>query len=202
MSGNYCISHFYISRKKYHHYDDSLKEDKWQLEVYLHALGLMKKNKLSSVADIGCGSGYKLMTYLSEYNTLGLELPVNVETLRNKYPDRDWQVSDFSSNLKLSADVIICSDVIEHLVNPDDLLNYIKNNFDFKYLVLSTPDRGLLYRRWDPRFYGPPRNKAHTMEWTFKEFRKYISLHFDVIDHRVTNLHQETQMIICKLKSK
>ncbi len=199
MPNRYCINPLYRGWKNYHHFDDSPFEDEWQLEVYLHALGLMKKHGLRSVVDIGCGSGYKLVTYLGDYDTLGLELPVNVEKLQAKYPDKRWAVSDFSNKPDIVTDVVVCSDVIEHLVDPDELLNFIQG-ISFQYLVLSTPDRGLLYKPWQWRYYGPPKNRAHIREWTFKEFVHYLSSHFNVIDHRVTNLGQRTQMAICTPK--
>lgn len=159
--------------------------------------GSDEKNNFKSVVDIGCGSAYKLVTYLGEYETLGLELPVNVELLRNKYPDKAWMVSDFSLTPDIKTDVIICSDVIEHLVDPDELLDYIKK-ISYKYLILSTPDRDLVYESSEEGYYGPPRNKAHVREWNFNEFAEYISRHFNVVDHRVNNLGQATQMIVCK----
>jgi len=199
MNKNYCIRNSYRARNRYVHYNDLALEDEWQLEVYLHALGLMTKHNLQTIVDIGCGSAYKLMTYLSDYNTLGLEVPANVQVLQEKYPDRKWQISDFKVHSSITTDVMICSDVIEHLVDPDELLEFIKG-ISYQYLILSTPDRNLIYRPWKKGYWGPPNNKAHQREWTFDEFRKYISAHFDVIDHRVTNLHQWTQMVICKPK--
>ncbi|MDM7860140.1 methyltransferase domain-containing protein [Alteromonas sp. ASW11-36] len=187
----------YVSRTEYHHYDDTDCEDEWQLEVYLHALGLMKTHGFKRIVDVGAGSGYKLIKYLGDYDTLGLELPVNVETLRKKYPEHNWQVSEFTTEHQFSADVVVCSDVIEHLVDPDDLLRFLQHQ-EFKYLILSTPDRDLVYPPDSPFQLGPPRNKAHQREWGFAEFRRYIDSAFDVIDHRVTNYHQATQMLICQ----
>lgn len=199
LTKKYCISMPYQARTEYQHYDDSLLEDEWQLEVYLHALGLMKKNKFKSIVDIGCGSAYKLVTYLGEYEIIGLELPDNVEKLRKKFPERKWDISDFSIKSDISTDVIICSDVIEHLVDPDELLDYIKS-ISFKYLILSTPDRNLVCEAFDKGYDGPPINEAHVREWNYKEFGEYISEHFNVIDHRVTNLEQFNQMIVCEKK--
>lgn len=196
---NYCISQFYRARTQYHHYDD-IAEDKWQMEVYLHALGLMKKNNFKTIVDIGCGSAYKLVTYFKGYETIGLELPINVEKLKAKYPDKEWRISDFSTKPDIITDVVICSDVIEHLVDPDQLLEFIKD-IKYKYLVISTPDKNLLYRPWRKGYWGPPINEAHIREWNYKEFAKYMSMHFDVIDHRVTNLAQGTQMMICEPKA-
>ena len=196
MTKDYCIDAAYQARSEYYHFDDLL-EDEWQLEVYLHALGLMKKYDLSSVIDVGCGSGYKLITYLGEYSTLGLELPENVERLAKTYPARKWQISDFSSRSRLDADVVICSDVIEHLVEPDELLDFIKT-ISYKYLVISTPERDLVYQPDQQGRMGPPANPAHVREWNFGEFGDYLSMHFKIIDHRVTNLGQATQMAICR----
>jgi hypothetical protein len=196
MSKRYCIKRFYRARTQYYHHDDLSNEDQWQLEVYLHASGLMKKHKLKSIVDIGCGSAYKLITYLGDYETVGLELPVNVEWLRKNYPQRRWEKSNFSVSSNLKTDVVICADVIEHLLNPEELILYIKS-ISYKYLILSTPDRGLFRRPRLRDLYGPPRHKPHVREWNFKEFHNYISTHFIVVDHKVINLKDRTQMIIC-----
>lgn len=196
-SSKYGIPCKYLSPNKYYHYNDLEETDTWQLEVYLFALGLMVKNNFSSVADIGCGSAYKLMTYLKNYNTLGIELPENISVLRKKYPDRTWLETNFIPRYEFSADVIIFSDVIEHLLNPNDALEYIKKQH-FKYLVISTPAKDVLYEKEDPFFYGPPKNPAHQREWTMSEFRSYLEQHFSIIEQRLSNYSQATQMIVCK----
>ena len=103
------------------------------MEVYLYALGLMKKYGFNSIIDIGCGSAYKLVTYLGDYETIGIEVPETYE----------WLISDFSTGKTLSADLIICSDIIEHLIDPYELIKFIKD-ISFKYLLISTPSRDLL----------------------------------------------------------
>ena len=197
---NFCIRDEYVSRTKYHHYDDMNCEDEWQLEVYLHVLGVMIKNSLSVVIDFGCGSGFKLITYLGCYNTIGYEVESNILSLNNKYPSRNWKKSDFSECL-VQSDVIICSDVIEHMINPDDLMNYFCKQ-KFEYLILSTPERDLVYAKTDPENYGPPRNKAHQREWNKQEFYRYVSKYFNIVEHKITNIEQSTQMVVCKKISK
>ncbi len=61
---------------------------------------------------------------------------------------------------------IVCSDVIEHVANPDELLASLKSIKGTKYYIISTPDRGLIPQKQ----YGPPLNKTHMREWNFKEF--------------------------------
>ncbi|WP_146047125.1 class I SAM-dependent methyltransferase [Aeromonas bestiarum] len=198
-SSKYGIPYNYLSPNKYYHYNDLEETDNWQLEVYLFALGLMIKHNFSNIADIGCGSAYKLVTYFKGYNTLGIELPENVAALRKRYPDRTWLETDFIPRNEFSSDVIIFSDVIEHLLNPDDALEYIKKQ-NFTYLILSTPAKDFLYEKDDPFFYGPPKNPAHQREWTMNEFSNYIGKHFNIIEHRLSNYKQSTQMLICEKK--
>jgi len=166
----------------------------------LHVLGVMIKNSLSVVIDFGCGSGFKLITYLGCYNTIGYEVESNILSLNNKYPSRNWKKSDFSECL-VQSDVIICSDVIEHMINPDDLMNYFCKQ-KFEYLILSTPERDLVYAKTDPENYGPPRNKAHQREWNKQEFYRYVSKYFNIVEHKITNIEQSTQMVVCKKISK
>ena len=64
-----------------------------------------------------------------------------------------------------------------------------------KKIVLSTPDRDLLFNH-----NGPPKNPAHVREWSYKEFRQYISQYFEIEDHFISNKNQCTQVIICKPK--
>ena len=199
-SKRYNITRYYQTRSAYHHFDDFLMTESWQLEVYLFALGLMKKHCLQTVLDIGCGSGYKLVTYLGGYDTLGLELPLNVIRLREKYPNRKWHVSKLAEPRQHQADLIICSDVIEHLADPDELCEFIKEA-DYQFVLFSTPARNRVYRLWQKGYWGPPQNLAHMREWTEGEFRRYLGQHFRVIDQRITNLQQGTQMVICRPKS-
>jgi SAM-dependent methyltransferase len=193
----YCIKDGYTARSGYTHYDDTAMSDEYQLEVYLHAWGLMKKYNLKSVLDIGCGSGYKLMTYLNDYETTGIELPVNVDFLRAKYPQRQWITKDFSEQMDRPYDVIICSDVVEHIPDPDQLLDFI-SRIRFNFLVMSTPERDVLYMGGRKGSEGPPANPAHVREWNSAEFHRYLSTKFQVLELRVCNLAQATQMAVAR----
>lgn len=194
---NYYIKLGYQSRSQYIHYDDLEEEDKWQLEVYLRAYGLMKKNGWKTVADIGCGSAYKLIKYLGDFETIGYELPVNVEELRKRYPERDWRISDFNNDKDIKADLVICSDVIEHLVNPDALMQYLTKQ-DYQLLILSTPERDICRGAND---FGPPKNSAHQREWNYDEFKRYVCEFFVIKEHVITNQEQGTQMVICQKRN-
>ena len=196
MKKRYGISWPYRTRNVYHHHDDRELKDEWQDEVYLHAAQIAQEYKYSNVIDVGCGSGFKLAKHFQSLNTLGLELPPQLEFLQNKYPNMCWQESDFDQPIQFESEIAICADVIEHLVDPDLLLQFL-HSLNAQHYVLSTPDRSLLYKPWKRRFWGPPRNPSHQREWTFREFRRYISGTFKVLDHKITRRDQATQMIVC-----
>lgn len=197
MSKQFGIGFPYRARRSVPPFDDTQLTDESQLPVYLRALGLMKKHGLSTVLDVGCGSAYKLVTYLGEYDTVGLETAHTVAFLKEKYPDRKWEVSNFRQRQR-GADVVICADVIEHLANPDELLDFLKA-LSFRFLVLSTPARDVRAHWWKKsRLLGPPKHPYHVREWTLREFADYVAGHgFDIVSHEVAHVKQRTQMMVC-----
>lgn len=206
---NYFIKRNYISRNSYTHHDDSNQKDEAQNEVYLAAFEFAKEQGLERIADIGCGSAYKLLKYFGDLDIIGYEIEPMLSILRQMYPFHHWSLSDFNRKLKghnACFDLVICSDVVEHLVDPDGLLNWINNQFEFKYLVISTPERDQLIHLWKDPYYsrqsqtGPPVNAAHVREWSFTEFEKYIGKYFDIVSHFCCEKEYYDQLIIAKKK--
>lgn len=189
----YYIDENYIARTHTVDMDDHGNEDRYQNEVYLKAKELAKINNFAKIMDIGTGSGFKLIKYFDEYNTLGLDLPQIIEKNKKIYPEREW-----SSAFKpvVGYDLIIASDVIEHLLDPDDLLDLIEQSKP-KLFVLSTPDRSLMRESGKK---GPPKNIHHVREWTKDEFEQYIGSRFNIIEHYISNHKDKTQLIIGKCK--
>ena len=183
MNKTYNIKEGYISRSSYHHFDDTPMKDEYQDKVYETAHTLCEKNNLNNILDIGCGSGYKLIKYFKKYNFTGTELEPTLSWLKKKYPDNQWLDGDFTKTLGKPYDVIICADVIEHLLDPNQLLVFLKK-INFKYAVISTPERDAIqkYQR-GKTWMGPPNNPAHIREWSFGEFKNYLSNSFILEDH-------------------
>ena len=93
-------------------------------DVYLTALHLMRKSSDGNgkVIDVGCGSGYKLVHYISkEFQTLGIETEPALSFLRKTYPNHEWINSGKPSETGPQNGAIngchvgICADVIEHI---------------------------------------------------------------------------------------
>jgi SAM-dependent methyltransferase len=172
----------------YKAFDDLPYKAEYQLPVYEFVDKLMQEQKLTSVLDIGCGSGYKLMNVLGKYQTIGAELSPTLEFLQRTYPDRHWVKSDLLSEFPDKVDVVMASDVIEHLEYPDNLILYMQN-IGAKYIILSTPNTGSTL--------GPPQNGCHIREWTMPQFKAYILTHFK--EEQITqHLFGNTQVICVK----
>jgi hypothetical protein len=190
---------FFI-KKGYHHaagvidFDDTSNTDEWQKEVYLLARDILSEKNYQSVIDVGCGSAYKLIHYLGSYKTIGIEVESTYKWLKQKYPEHEWQQFDKTDPATLQADLIICSDVIEHIKNPDSLIEFI-SRIQSKQIIFSTPERNAVAGKND---YGPPENPAHFREWDADEFKNYISRYFVIQEQRIFNGKSVTQVITCK----
>jgi hypothetical protein len=180
------------------YFDDRAAGDEWQREVYKFAQEIAERERLNTICDLGCGSGSKLMRNFRNSTTVGIDVAETCKHLRARWPDRSWLEWNPNNIPQVPIDLVIAADVIEHLVDPDELLLYIQRLCP-RYVVVSTPDRNLLrYGCHD----GPPTNSAHIREWSFAEFDVYIDQFFQVEEHFITFPQQATQCILCKPRGK
>jgi hypothetical protein len=186
----YKIKENYNHRNFAKNFNDLENTDEWQNEVYAKALEISVKFNYKTIVDVGTGSAYKLIKYFNDYNTIGYDIPKTVSNLKEKYPDKSWR-DDF---IPIKCDLLIASDIIEHLKDPTDLINFIKESSPTK-IILSTPDRDLINTNQD----GPPINRSHYREWSFKEFHDYINDYFLIEEHFISNKIQGTQVIVANL---
>lgn len=192
-----CIHPDYDRREAPVHFDDRKMRDEWQNGVYKYARDLASKHGLTSIVDYGCGSGFKLMKFFSGLNTVGYELEPALSHLREVYPDRKWALS--TRPVSFYGDMFICSDVIEHLAQPELLMQRIANS-TLQFIVLSTPSLEILAERGDTPRFGPPNNESHVNEWTTREFESFVAMYLQVLDHVVIDSKQGTQLILAALR--
>lgn len=130
--------------------------------------------------DVGCGTGQNLVRRVGTVTdrTIGVDQPSAIEMARVAYPDRQWIAGDLGADEvwtdlgALAPDVVICADVIEHVADPHELLERLRELLGAaSVLVLSTPDRA---RTEDQAELGPPRNARHVREWAFPEMQRLL----------------------------
>lgn len=180
-------------------YDDRDLKDEWQKEVYLNAQRLAQLNEFKTIVDFGCGSGFKLMGVFADHQTVGVDIEPALSRLRKSYPAREWRDGSIIHPNLLDGDMVICSDVLEHLTEPDLLLEAMAVS-PARAFVLSTPALEVLADRGRSPRLGPPTNPGHIYEWTTTEFRALVERHLSVAAHAIVNLTQATQMCIAVQK--
>ncbi len=148
----------------------------WQFPDPLlhHAYILPKIIKLlpdgvEKIIDAGCGNGY-IAAYLASlnYEVVGIDISSDgIDIARKAYSNCRFETRSVYadlSDLMDDVDVVISSEVIEHLYSPQ---TFIKNMFSVVrpggYLILTTPYHGYLKNlalsitnQWD---------KHHTVDW-------------------------------------
>jgi hypothetical protein len=185
--GRYGIRADYRERTSVPHFDAVGVEGEWQAEVYGLAETIYREQNLDGVIDIGCGDGGKLIKHFQDTRFLGVEVEPTLLWLRNN------RQGEFSDTVTPQYDLAICADVIEHVLDPDALLDEIDKS-GFRVLVISTPARELI----PGALYGPPQNPSHVREWTQQEFHNYLSQRYRVIRHYISNAAQYTQVAVCE----
>lgn len=159
----------------------------YQVKVYEFARGMIVKHKFRSVLDVGCGFGLKLkrIIYPACSDVVGIDTKHSIDFCKREHSFGRWFEDDIEKpRLKLNDkfDLIISADVIEHLIDPDRLLTYIRGySHENTNIIISTPERDLVAGKSS---YGPPLNKTHVREWNMCEFGKYMgSRGFKIIKH-------------------
>jgi 2-polyprenyl-3-methyl-5-hydroxy-6-metoxy-1,4-benzoquinol methylase len=140
-----------------------------------------------TVLDVGCGTGHKLVKHFARKadRVIGLDQGSGIERARREFPEATWIEGDLETDdvwglaHALRPDLAICADVIEHLVDPVELLDRIHDVVRGR-LVLSTPDRSRLEGALP---LGPPLNTRHVREWTMGEVQALVRSRGYEIEH-------------------
>ncbi len=198
MQDMYCLPDDYrcnpaatFDADEAHYWDPARVEASlaYQADFYAWVLSVVVENNFQSLADFGCGTAAKLARLHAgapDLNTCGLDQPNAIAMCQQHYPFGEWIACDLDrpeSMPERKFDLIMASDVIEHLDNPDNLLNSMRQvAHEHSLIMLSTPDRDSL-RGASARIPGNP---YHVREWTQAEFASYLaSRNLEVITHRL-----------------
>ncbi|MFC1615493.1 class I SAM-dependent methyltransferase, partial [Patescibacteria group bacterium] len=146
--------------------------------------------------DIACGMSPLLATMKKKKNcdVTVFDISNNAVEEQKKYGVKA-EVNDLSSpdfSLKEDYDYIVLSEIIEHLVYPERLINKIKNKS--KYLIISLPNSafyryrmGLLFKgRFFTQWAYHP--SEHLRYWSHIDFLEWLgALGMEIVDCRASN---------------
>lgn len=182
MPDLYSITSRYRSRARPRYDDDPADGVTWQPDVYEIAATVGAALDSRRIVDIGCGRGAKLAALHPRFEIAGLDFGPNIEHCRQAYPYGTWFDHDLESDGplpvppdQLDGAVVVCADVIEHMISPERLLDKLAEALPMSAaLLISTPEREL----WSgQRDVGPPRNACHVREWSMREFGALLRRH-------------------------
>ncbi|RKE74163.1 methyltransferase domain-containing protein [Pseudorhodoplanes sinuspersici] len=182
MDDRYFIKNSYTSRTSVPHFGDRPVADGdviYQPDAYALAAFLGARYGAKTIIDIGCGSALNLMA-MTGFKTIGVDGGANLAFCRQTFPTATWIEADLETALNLRLEeseikqsVVICADVIEHLVDPRNLLaGLLKISRLTKAIIITTPERD---RVRGPNDMGPPADPAHAREWSRQEFEALLS---------------------------
>ncbi|MEV0265468.1 class I SAM-dependent methyltransferase [Streptomyces sp. NPDC050617] len=158
----------------------------WQPDVYPYAAAVALEHGCDTVIDLGCGRAEKLAGLAAEHPSwhfIGVDYGANIEWCRSHWDFGEWVEADLEKNVRLLGDrksvgrsVVICSDVLEHLVRPEVAVTALRALLlgGAARAVLSTPARERKVLPGQAEFNGPPDNRTHVREWASEEFCAFL----------------------------
>lgn len=124
--------------------------------------------KRGTLLDVGCGGG----VILKKLSNLGFDVigvdkeELAIQCIKEKCSDLNV-VQDNIFNIRGSYDYILCSEVLEHIVDIDKFLDKIKLLLNGKILITT------------PLFYeGKVVSEQHIQEYTLSEFNTLVEKYF------------------------
>jgi SAM-dependent methyltransferase len=175
----YFLPESYESRGEPEYFVDEGLNAVWQPDLYPEAATVARRLGSRRIIDVGCGTAAKLAALHPEFEIVGVDFGSNIEACIARYDFGTWLDVDLDTAHDLGYDdvagaVIVCGDVIEHLVHPERLLQMLRGALDAgaATVFLSTPDRELIN---ESGHLGPPPNPAHVREWSTSEIAKFMS---------------------------
>ena len=165
----YCLPTPYRRRPRPEYFVDALDGMTCQPDVYEAAAAVARKIGARTIIDVGCGSGAKLVELHPEFQIVGVDFGENLAACRRRHPYGVWVEHDLEAPElpplpagTAAGAVVVCADVIEHLVAPERLLTTLRDLLvDAAAVVISTPERELV------RGPGhPARRTTHATRWS------------------------------------
>lgn len=159
----------------------------YQWDVYEAAARLVRERHLKTLLDVGSGPPVKLKALMPAGLDISLvDQPNTARHAAELLPAARFFAANLEGDfpaLEGRFDLVLCADVIEHLVDPDPCLDFMRRHVaPGGLLLISTPERESL-RGKDCTHCPHP---MHVREWSFAEFGRFLaSRGLEVVDHRL-----------------
>ncbi len=169
---------------------------RWLMQGFESALTeLVDRVKPTSIHEVGCGEGYWTLKWVkegivargSDFSSAVIDL-ARANATEHKLPTEIFKtcsIYDLSPALE-SADLVVCSEVLEHLERPEDGLNALQS-IASPYLIISVPREPLWSAmnmargKYWADFGNTP---GHIQRWSQGQFLGLVSRYFDVEELR------------------
>jgi SAM-dependent methyltransferase len=148
----------------------------YQYHVYELAAGVARDRGLRTGLDIGCGPATKTRKLLAPVldDLVLMDQPACADLVAATVPGARFVPVDLETcglTLPGGFDLIVCADVLEHLMNPRPCLDFARKHLaEGGVAVFSTPERDALRGRNCTRCL----HDAHVREWNLREFRRLL----------------------------
>lgn len=149
----------------------------YQLDVYLRARAIARETGARSILDLGSGPGMKAARLLCDVipEVVLVDQPTTGPLVADRCPAAQFIAANLETitiDLGRTFDVILSADVIEHLVDPDSYLAFIRRHAGpGTRIILSTPERDYARGTGCASCDKP----EHVREWTGAEFVAMLS---------------------------
>lgn len=141
-----------------------------------------------SVLDVGCGEGFTLaklkkakigktlegIEYVDDAITLGKKLHPSLKIKKGTIYKLPYKANSF--------DVVLCTEVLEHLEDPEHALRELKR-VTKKYLVLSVPNEPLFTIQRILRgknVFKLGAHPEHIQHWSSNSFKQFVQKHVKI----------------------
>lgn len=175
------------SSSNHHKYTHQNRFYQWHLQAFLDSVyALLEQTDARTVLDAGCGEGFvthALARKNPDLHLTGMDLSAEAVAYAEqhfgdlaRFRTGNLYKLPFSDN---SFDVVLCSEVLEHLEDTDRAVAELKR-VARQYVLITVPREP--YFKWlndIGRSLGISPDPGHVNFWTKKTFQMFIDAHFD-----------------------
>ncbi|NND70378.1 MAG: class I SAM-dependent methyltransferase [Rhodothermales bacterium] len=179
-------------------YTTSNRLYRWHIDAFhSHLTSLARTTNPARILDAGCGEGHLSQAFKSSMPHAAIEgidhSHEAIEYARKQFGDvasfdqGDIHALPFETN---SFDLVVCSQVLEHLDNPEQAITELKR-VSRSYVLISVPlEPYFKFFNDISRALRISPDPGHVQFWTRKTFPEFIGKHFEHFEHSTLHYYQ------------